>query len=89
MNQKLTKKQESLVMAVANGHNITEASQIAGYAKGESGRVTASKTLALPHIQQRLFQEVQNMIGLNATKSLKQVINLSTNAKSEQETSCS
>ena len=83
MNQKLTKKQELLVMAVSNGKTITEASQEAGYAKGESGRVTASKTLKLPHVQQRLFQEVQSMIGLSATKSLKQVINLSTNAKSE------
>ena len=83
MNQKLTKKQELLVMAVANGKTITEASQLSGYAKGESGRVTASKTLKLPHVQQRLFQEVQSMIGLSATKSLKQVINLSNSAKSE------
>ena len=80
---KLTKKQELLVMSVANGKNITEASQEAGYSKGESGRVTASKTLKLPHVQQRLFQEIQSSIGLSATKSLKQVINLSNTAKSE------
>jgi len=83
VNQKFTKKQELLITAVANGHNISEASQLAGYAKGESGRVTASKTLKLPHVQQRLFQEVQSMIGVSATKSLKQVVNLSNNAKSE------
>ena len=80
----LTDKQRKLVdTLVATNCTIKEASSTAGYAKGESGRVTASKTLKLPHVQQRLFQEVQSMIGLSATKSLKQVINLSNSAKSE------
>ena len=84
ISTKLTLKQRSLVdTLVATGCSIKDASHSAGYAKGESGRVTASKTLKLPHVQQRLFQEVQSMIGLSATKSLKQVVNLSNNAKSE------
>ena len=45
MRRELTSKQIKLVdTIVASGCSITEASQIAGYAKGNSGRVTASKT---------------------------------------------
>ena len=54
MNQlvKLTPKQIKLVdTLVAQGCSITQASQIAGYAQGDSGRVTASKALKLPHVQ--------------------------------------
>ena len=44
----LTEKQELLVdTLVAKGCSIAEASQDAGYAKGESGRVSASKALRL------------------------------------------
>ena len=47
--RKLTGKQTALVDAlVANGCSITEAAGLAGYAAGESGRVTASKALRLP-----------------------------------------
>ena len=49
--RKLTKKQMALVdTIVANGCSVKEASRLAGYAEGESGRVTASKTLKLPHV---------------------------------------
>ena len=49
--KKMTKKQIALVdTIVANGCTVKEASQLAGYAEGESGRVTASKTLRLPHV---------------------------------------
>ena len=49
----LTKKQMVLVdTLVAEGCSITKASQEAGYAKGESGRVTASKALRLAHVQE-------------------------------------
>jgi hypothetical protein len=45
---KLTKKQMALVdTIVATGCSVKEASAKSGYAKGESGRVTASKTLRL------------------------------------------
>ena len=48
--RKLTKKQTALVEAyVANGGNLTQASQEAGYAEGDSGRVTAQKSMKLAH----------------------------------------
>ena len=42
---RLTKKQKTLVdTIVAFGCSVTEAASKSGYAEGESGRVTASKT---------------------------------------------
>lgn len=68
---------------VATGCTITQASSQAGYARGESGRVTASKALKLPHVQQYMMMQVQEAIGLNATKAVAQVSKLATGAKSE------
>ena len=82
--RKLTKKQMALVdTIVANGCSVREASQLAGYAEGESGRVTASKTLRLPHIQEYMQQRVRESIGLNATKASNKMLELSQSAKSE------
>ena len=82
--QRITKKQKLLVdTIVANGCSVKKASQIAGYAKGESGRVTASKTLRLPHIQEYMQQRVRESIGLNATKASNKMLELSQSAKSE------
>ena len=82
--QRITKKQKLLVdTIVANGCSIKKASEIAGYAKGEAGRVTASKTLRLPHIQEYMQQRVRESIGLNATIASRKVLDLATNAKSE------
>ena len=85
LNQiKLTKKQKSLVdTIVALGCSIKEASAKAGYADGEAGRVTASKTLRLPHIQEYMQQRVRESIGLNATKASNKMLELSQSAKSE------
>ena len=85
LNQiKLTKKQKSLVdTIVALGCSIKEASAKAGYADGEAGRVTASKTLRLPHIQEYMQQRVRESIGLNATKASNKMLELSQTAKSE------
>ena len=48
----LTTKQRDLVdTIVTTGCTITDASQKVGYAKGEAGRVVASRTLRLPHVQ--------------------------------------
>ena len=59
----LTKNQMALVdTIVANGCTVKEASKHAGYADGESGRVTASKTLRLPHVQQYMMQRVTESI---------------------------
>ena len=81
---RITKKQKLLVdTIVANGCSVKKASEIAGYSKGESGRVTASKTLRLPHIQEYMQQRVRESIGLNATKASNKMLELSSNAKSE------
>jgi phage terminase small subunit len=82
--RRITKKQRLLVdTIVANGCSVKKASEVAGYAKGESGRVTASKTLRLPHIQEYMQQRIRESIGLNATIASKKVLDLSTSAKSE------
>ena len=82
--RKLTKKQRLLIdTIVATGCSITKASKIAGYSEGESGRVTASKTLRLPHIQQYMQQRIRESIGLNATIASKKVLDLASSAKSE------
>ena len=81
---KLTAKQTALVDAlVANGCSITEGARLAGYAQGESGRVTASKALKLPHVQEYMMKQVQETIGLGATKAVNRILSLSSSAKSE------
>ena len=84
LTKELTPRQILLVdTLVATGCTITEASQIAGYAKGESGRVTASKALKTPHVQQYMMQTISDSMSLNATKALNKIVSLSSNAKSE------
>jgi len=81
---KLTDKQMALVdTLVATGCSIREAAQEAGYAKGESGRVTATKTLRLPHVQSYMMQRVSETLGLNATFAASKLLNLARGAKSE------
>ena len=82
--RKLTKKQRLLIdTIVATGCSVTKASKIAGYSDGDSGRVTASKTLRLPHIQEYMQQRIRESIGLNATIASKKVLDLASSAKSE------
>ena len=81
---RITKRQRLLVdTIVANGCSIKEASLIAGYSKGDSSRVTASKTLRLPHIQEYMQMRIRESIGINATKASHKMLELSTSAKSE------
>lgn len=81
---RLTNKQKTLVdTIVALGCSIKEASSKSGYAKGEAGRVTASKTLRLPHVQEYMQQRVRESIGLNATIASRKVLDLASSAKSE------
>ena len=50
---RITEKQKKLVdTLVAKGCSVKQASEEAGYAQGESGRVSASKALKTPHVQQ-------------------------------------
>ena len=82
--RKLTKKQMVLVdTIVATGCSVVKASKEAGYADGESGRVTASKTLRLPHVQEYMQQRIRDSIGLNATIASRKVLDLASSAKSE------
>lgn len=84
VNKTLTSKQTALVdTLVATGCSITHAAKTAGYAAGESGRVSASKALKLPHVQQYMMQRVGEAIGLNATIAAAKVLELSQGARSE------
>lgn len=84
ITKELTPRQILLVdTLVATGCTITEASQIAGYAKGDSGRVSASKALRTHKVQQYMQSLVMNSIGLNATKASIRLMQLSESAKSE------
>lgn len=81
---KLTRKQMALVdTLVAEGCSIKEAAGKAGYADGESGRVTASKALKLPHVQQYMMQAVTESLGVNATLAASKLMKLASGAKSE------
>ena len=86
MNQlvKLTDKQTKLVdTLVATGCSITEAAKVAGYASGDSGRVTASKALKVPHVQEYMMRCIQDSIGMNATIASSKLVKLAQGAKSE------
>lgn len=81
---RLTEKQKKLVdTLVANGGSVKNASQVAGYSEGESGRVSATKALKTPHVQQYMMQAIADSMGMNATKALNKIVQLSSNAKSE------
>jgi phage terminase small subunit len=80
----LTAKQEALVEhLVANGGTVKDAAHAAGYADGDSGRVSASKALALPHVQSYMMERMRQELGVKATLAAHQVARLAINAKSE------
>ena len=82
--QKLTKKQMALVdTLVATGCTLRVAAKEAGYSDGESGRVSASRTIRLPHVQQYMMQRVTEQLGMNATLAAAKVMTLAQGAKSE------
>lgn len=81
---KLTGKQIALIdTLVATGCTLREAAAQAGYADGESGRVSASRTIRLPHVQQYMMQRVTEQLGMNATFAAARVLKLANGAKSE------
>ena len=84
VSRKLTDKQTALVdTIVARGCTIAQAAEEAGYAAGESGRVTATKTMKLAHVQLYLAQRMNEEFGLSATLAVGTVRRLATSAKSE------
>ena len=87
MKDDLTEKQRALVdTIVATGCSITEAAKTAGYStevSKDSARVSASRTLRLPKVQQYMQQRVAQTLGLGAVSASKRLIELSTGARSE------
>lgn len=80
----LTHKQRLLVdTLVSENCSIAKASQIAGYAKGESGRVTASKTLRLPKVIEYFNSKVAEIGRLGAIPAVHTIVRLATEAKSD------
>lgn len=83
-NTKLTDKQIALVdTLVANPCTIKEASTLAGYSEGESGRVSASRALKQPHVQAYMMQRVADTLGMHATSAVQKLVSLSDSARSE------
>ena len=81
---RITEKQKKLVATlVAKGCSVNQASEEAGYAQGESGRVSASKALKTPHVQQYMMQQIADSIGINATIASNKLLRLASGAKSE------
>jgi len=87
MKDDLTDKQRALVdTIVATGCSITEAAKKAGYStevSKDSARVSASRTLRLPKVQQYMQQRIAQTLGLGAVSASKRLIELSSGAKSE------
>jgi phage terminase small subunit len=82
--RKLTRRQASLVDAyVANGGNLTKAAKEAGYAEGDSGRVSAGKAMKTAHVKQHMMQVVAEEFSKHAPMALGQLAGLSKRAKSE------
>jgi len=87
MKDDLTEKQRALVdTIVATGCSITEAAKTAGYSTNvskDSARVSASRTLRLPKVQQYMQQRVAQTLGLGAVSASRKMIELSSGARSE------
>ena len=71
-----------ILSKVSKGCTITEASKLAGY-KGNSARVSASKMLRKPEVQEYYLQEVRRKITMGSSKAINKLITLSAGAKSE------
>ena len=83
-NDELTDKQRKLVdTIVATGCSITEAAKSAGYSTGDGGRVTASRTLRIPKVQNYMMKQIANTVGLGAVHASRKMVDLSQNARSE------
>ena len=82
--RKLTTRQIALVDAyVANGGNLTRAADTAGYAEGNSGRVTAQKAMKTTHVQQYLMRVTAEAFSTHAAMAVGKVAGLASGARSE------
>jgi len=81
--KEISKRAKELVdILVSKGCTITEASKLAGY-KGNSARVSASKMLRKPEVQEYYLQEVRRKITMGSSKAINKLMCLSAGAKSE------
>jgi len=81
--KEISKRAKDLVdILVSKGCTITEASKLAGY-KGNSARVSASKMLRKPEVQEYYLQEVRRKITMGSSKAINKLMTLSAGAKSE------
>jgi hypothetical protein len=79
----LTDKQMILVdTLVTQNVTIKSASQIAGYSKGESGRVSASRALRTPKVQRYLIFRVASELGISSVQAVHRLKSLM-NSKSD------
>jgi len=69
-------------LLIDTGCTIKSAYLQIGY-KGNSARVTASRLLHRPDVQEYYLQQIRNKIGYSTHKALGSVINLSSSAQSE------
>jgi len=87
VSRDLTPRQRALVdTLVATGCTITEAARIAGYSGGsgtDGARVTASRTLRLPHVAAYLRRQMQDAFRLEAPRALATLRRLHTMGASE------
>ena len=87
VGRELTPRQRALVdTLVATGCTITEAARIAGYSGGsgtDGARVTASRTLRLPHVAAYLRRQMQDAFRLEAPRALATLRRLHTMGTSE------
>jgi len=87
VGRELTPHQRALVdTLVATGCTITEAARIAGYSGGsgtDGARVTASRTLRLPHVAAYLRRQMQDAFRLEAPRALATLRRLHTLGASE------
>lgn len=67
---------------VSKGCTITEASYLAGY-KGNSARVSASKMLHKPEVQEYYRSQIQHRLNISTGKAVNTLARLTTDAKSE------
>jgi hypothetical protein len=86
-DRELTPRQRALVdTLVATDCTITEAARLAGYSGGsgtDGARVTASRTLRLPHVAAYLRRQMQDAFRLEAPRALATLRRLHTMGASE------
>lgn len=83
MNQPLTDKQKAFVVNyVSNGANRRKAVIAAGYSK-KGVNVEAHRLLSLPHIQQAIRVEAENLLNSNVGIGAKVLVDLAQNSKSD------